>query len=392
MAGDIVDYTVSLHGEDVHVVRAGAGPAVVLLHGVLGSRHDWRRLVELLARDFMVIAPDLLGHGDSTYRFADLSLGAHAGRLRDLLDRLGVKNATLVGHSLGGGVAMQYVWLFPERCQRLVLVSSGGLGRDLSLLLRAPTFPGAEWLLPLVSSKPLRGSGFMLARALRGLGIMSATDVEEVWRSYATLGDTEMRRAFVSTIRTVADPGGQTVSGLERMQSLRGIPILIVWGSRDRLIPVAHGVHAAANLPGARLEVFDGAGHFPHLEQPERFEALLRDFVVSTLPEIGWDEPAIASEPVGTAEPAGAPEPAAKAEPTASAEPTVGARLPDFAEPAEPAEHAGSAQPAEAAAVPPPPAGPPAPRRGPTSAADSLHARQHVSGRRFPVRRRQAQR
>ena len=380
MAGDVVDYTVSLHGEDVHVVRAGAGSAVVLLHGVLGSRHDWRRLVKLLARDFMVIAPDLLGHGDSAHKFADFSLGAHAGRLRDLLDRLGVKDATLVGHSLGGGVAMQYAWLFPERCRRLVLVSSGGLGRDLSMLLRAPTLPGASWVLPLVSSKPLRRTGVMVTRALRGLGLMSATDAEEVWRSYVTLGDAEMRRAFVTTIRTVVDPGGQTVSGLERMQSRTGIPIMIVWGSRDRLIPVAHGVHASEALSGARLEIFEGAGHFPHLEQPERFEALLRDFVATSHPaRVLLGEPGGVVETSADATSPGPTEASAVAQPTEVAQPT---QLAVDAEPAKPAEFG-------AGVLPQPPA-PPAPRRGPTSAVDPVRARQHATSRRPPIRRRQA--
>src|SRR6266536_276299 len=235
MEQDLAAFTLSLHGDDVRYVKAGNGPVLVLLHGILGSRRSWAELISLLEQDFTVIAPDLLGHGDSAKPRGDYSLGAHAGRLRDLLDALEVERVTLVGHSLGGGVAMQFVWLFPQRCERLVLVSSGGLGRG-----------------------------------------------------YVSLGDAETRRAFLATIRTVVDPGGQTVSALEWLPALARTPTLLVWGARDRLIPVAHGVAAQQAIPGSRLEVFEQAGHLPHLSDPPRFAALLQDFVATTpAPEAG---------------------------------------------------------------------------------------------------------
>jgi pimeloyl-ACP methyl ester carboxylesterase len=287
MDGDLPAFTLSLHGDDVHYVKAGSGPVLVLIHGILGSRRSWARLVSLLVQDFTVIAPDLLGHGDSAKPRGDYSLGAHAGRLRDLLDALGVERVTLVGHSLGGGVAMQFGWLFPGRCERLVLVSSGGLGRDVSPVLRAPTLPGAEWVLPLISQPWLLRGGELLASRLGRVGLRSGPDLEELWRGYVTLGDAETRRAFLATIRTVVDPGGQTVSALERLPALAHIPTLLVWGARDRLIPVAHGIAAQQAIPGSRLEVFERAGHVPHLSDPQRFVALLREFVIATpLPEM----------------------------------------------------------------------------------------------------------
>jgi len=275
-------FTVSLHGDDVHYVKVGSGPVLVLIHGILGSRRDWEQLVWLLERDFTVIAPDLLGHGDSAKPRGDYTLGGHAGRLRDLLELLGVRRATLVGHSLGGGVAMQFAWLFPERCERLVLVSSGGLGREISPILRAPTLPGAEWVLPLISAPWLLRRGELLVGTLGRLGLRSGPDLQELWRGYVSLGDAEVRRAFLATIRTVVDPGGQTVSALERLPALTDIPTLVVWGARDRLIPVAHGVAAQQAIPGSRLEVFENAGHSPHLSEPSRFAALLREFVATT--------------------------------------------------------------------------------------------------------------
>jgi pimeloyl-ACP methyl ester carboxylesterase len=282
MDQDVPTFTMSLHGDDIHYLRTGSGPVVVLIHGILGSRQSWAQLVALLRRDFTVVAPDLLGHGNSMKRRGDYSLGAHAGRLRDLLDALGVRSATVVGHSLGGGVAMQFAWLFPERCERLVLISSGGLGRDLGLLLRAPTLPGAAWVLPLVSAPWLTRSGERLARSLGRFGLQAGPDLEELWRGYVSLGDAEARRAFLATIRTVVDPGGQSISALERLSALAGIPTMLVWGARDHLIPVAHGLAAQQAIPGSRLEVFEGAGHAPHLADPPRFAALLREFVATT--------------------------------------------------------------------------------------------------------------
>jgi len=282
MTQDLPTYVLPAHGTDVHYVRAGSGPPVVLLHGVLGSHRSWAQLVSLLAEDFTLIAPDLLGHGDSSTPRGDYSLGAHAGGLRDLLDELGVQRATLVGHSLGGGVALQFAWLFPERVERLVLVSSGGLGRELSLLLRVPTMPGVGFMLPVVSSPWVLRGGGALGRQLHRLGMRSAPDLEELWRGYSRLGDVGARRAFLATLRTVVDPGGQTINATDKLPVMAEIPTMIVWGGRDRLIPVRHGLEAHRAIPSSRLEIFPKAGHFPHLEEPRRFAGLLVDFVEQT--------------------------------------------------------------------------------------------------------------
>src|SRR5664279_1970506 len=275
-------YVLPAYGNDVHYVRAGSGPPVVLLHGVLGSHRSWAQLVSLLAEDFTLIAPDLLGHGDSSTPRGDYSLGAHAGGLRDLLDELGVQRATLVGHSLGGGVALQFAWLFPERVERLVLVSSGGLGRELSLLLRVPTMPGVGFMLPVVSSPWVLRGGGALGRQLHRLGMRSAPDLEELWRGYSRLGDVGARRAFLATLRTVVDPGGQMINATDMLPVMAEIPTMIVWGDRDRLIPVQHGLEAHRAIPNSRLEIFPKAGHFPHLDEPRRFAGLLVDFVGQT--------------------------------------------------------------------------------------------------------------
>ena len=149
-----------------------------------------------------MVAPDLLGHGESGKpRRGEYALGAHANMLRDLLHVLGHERATFVGQSLGGGVAMQLAYQFPERCERLVLVGSGGLGREVNVVLRALTFPGAEYVFPLVCTPRLRDAGNAVASWLHGIGLRAAPAVEEMWRSYASLADADTRRAFFRTLQ-----------------------------------------------------------------------------------------------------------------------------------------------------------------------------------------------
>jgi pimeloyl-ACP methyl ester carboxylesterase len=150
---------VELHGQTVTYHRAGSGPVLLLVHGITSSSRTWREVMPALAEDFDVIAPDLPGHGRSGKPRGDYSLGAYASGLRDLLVVLGVRSATVVGHSLGGGIAMQFAYQFPERVERLVLVDSGGLGDEVSLVLRAATLPGAEFVLPLLFGPVPRTAG-----------------------------------------------------------------------------------------------------------------------------------------------------------------------------------------------------------------------------------------
>jgi len=269
----------TLHGQDLHYLDAGQGPAIVFVHGLLGSHRSWAHLVSELATDHRVLAPDLFGHGASAKPMGDYSLGAHAAALRDLLDHLGIGPVALVGHSLGGGIALQFAYLFPDRVRRLVLVSSGGLGREISVLLRTPTLPGAEWVLPLLASRWVRDRGEALGRGLARIGLRAGPDVTEAWRGFTSLGDAASRRAFLATARGVIDPGGQTVTARDRLPVLATVPTLVVWGARDRLIPCWHAVTAQQAIPDSRVEVFERAGHFPHLDDPDRFTRVLRAFL-----------------------------------------------------------------------------------------------------------------
>ncbi|MFI5042968.1 MAG: alpha/beta fold hydrolase, partial [Acidimicrobiales bacterium] len=142
--------TVRIHGHEVSYRMAGEGPTVVLIHGIAGSSTTWRAVMPALAEHYTVIAPDLMGHGHSAKPRGDYSLGAYASGIRDLLTVLDRERVTIVGHSLGGGVAMQFAYQFPGWAERLVLIASGGLGKEVSPLLKAVTLPGAEYVLPIV--------------------------------------------------------------------------------------------------------------------------------------------------------------------------------------------------------------------------------------------------
>ncbi len=240
-------------------------------------------MIPLLARDHTVVAPDLVGHGASAKPSGDYSLGAHASALRDLLSVLGIGRATVVGQSFGGGVAMQMSYQFPENCERLVLVDSGGLGREVSWLLRLLTLPGLEYALPVLFPPFVRDRGNQMVAFLHRAGFRHARAVEG-WRAYASLSESENRMAFVRTLRSVVDPGGQSVNAMDRIYLAACVPTLIVWGGRDNIIPVRHAHDAHHAIAGSRLEILEDAGHFPHVEEPARFAEILTHFMASTEP------------------------------------------------------------------------------------------------------------
>jgi len=274
----------TLHGHHVGYRMAGKGPVVVLIHGMAGSSRTWQGVMRLLARDYTVVAPDLLGHGESAKPMGDYSLGAYASGLRDLLaGALGIERATVVGQSLGGGVAMQLAYQHPELCERLALVGSGGLGREVSWMLRALTLPGAEYVMPVLFPRFARTGGEKVVAFFRNRGVR-APHIAEMWSAYASLTETENRHAFVRTMRAVIDPGGQTVCAKDRLYLAAAVPTLIAWGDRDDIIPVQHAYDAHALLPDSQLEIFEGAGHFLHVEHPARFAEVLHDFIARTKP------------------------------------------------------------------------------------------------------------
>lgn len=278
------EWQIELHGHRVVYRICGSGPPVVLIHGMVNSSRHWERVALALAERHTVVAPDLIGHGDSATPRGDYSLGAHASSIRDLLTAIGIERATIVGHSLGGGVAMQFFYQFPQRTERLALVSSGGLGQEVSPLLRSAALPGAGHLLALAAHRRMLDAAAATATRLRERGSPSGVYLQAIVRALRPLEQRGAREAFLHTLRSVIDIHGQRVSATDRLHLLRSTPTLIVWGERDRTIPLAHGRAAHAAIPGSRFETIPAAAHFPHLEAPDELAAVLAAFVGSTQP------------------------------------------------------------------------------------------------------------
>jgi pimeloyl-ACP methyl ester carboxylesterase len=273
-----------LHGDRVAYQDVGSGDeALLLIHGMAGSSETWRAVIPQLSKNYRVIAPDLLGHGQSAKPRSDYSLGAFAVMLRDLLDELGISRATVIGQSLGGGVAMQFAYQHRDYCQRLVLISSGGLGPDVGWTLRLLSAPGAELILPVIAPPPVVNVGNKLRSWFSGSGIQSPRGAE-MWSAYSSLADPQTRQAFLRTLRSVVDYRGQSVSALNRLHLTSDLPTMIIWGDQDRIIPIAHAYAVHAARPDCRVEVLDGVGHFPHVERPGDVVALLDDFIDTTSP------------------------------------------------------------------------------------------------------------
>ena len=271
--GRFDEWEIGLHGHRAIYRIAGDGPPVVLIHGMLNSSRHWEAVAMRLAREYTVVAPDLIGHGDSATPRGDYSLGAHAASIRDLLTAIGIDRASIVGHSLGGGVAMQFFYQFPQRTERLALISSGGLGEEVSPLLRSAALPGAAALLSLATS-PVVVRAFESRRSVY---------LQAIARALRPLERAGAREAFLQTLRAVIDVKGQRVSARDRLHLLEPMPTLVVWGERDNTIPLAHGLETHRAVPHSHFRTLPAA-HFPHLEDPDGLADVLLDFLRSTEP------------------------------------------------------------------------------------------------------------
>jgi pimeloyl-ACP methyl ester carboxylesterase len=273
-----------LHGRRVIYRVAGSGPPVVLIHGMLNSSSHWKTVALNLARDYTVIAPDLIGHGDSAAPRGDYSLGAHAASIRDLLAAIGIERATIVGHSLGGGVAMQFFYQFPQRVERLVLISSGGLGHEVSPMLRTAALPGMSALLSATIHPRLLNALWATGSRLRERKVLAGVYMQAVARALRPLENAQARQAFLQTLRAVIDQHGQRVSATDRLYLLESMPTMIVWGERDNTIPLVHGLKAHEAIPNSHFQTLARAAHFPHLEDPDGLSGVLREFIRATQP------------------------------------------------------------------------------------------------------------
>lgn len=285
--GNAVDLTVEhvmIHGHDRAYVKIGSGPALLLLHGLACNHTTWTPVMRQLAKHYTVIAPDLLGHGESAKPRADYSVAGYANGMRDLMTVLGIDKVTVVGHSFGGGVAMQFAYQFPERTERLVLVSSGGLGREVTPFIRMITLPGWEQALGVATLPGVRQVGKAALRAMANPKHAATRDLAEVADIYEALKDPRARFALRRLVTGVIDLRGQVVTMRDRAYLTQAMPILVVWGAEDMVLPVSHTHALEAIAPGAVVEVFGNSGHFPHKDQPDRFVKVLHSFIKNTQP------------------------------------------------------------------------------------------------------------
>ena len=284
MTKQFEEWQITLHGRRVIYRIAGSGPPVVLIHGMLNSSSHWQSVAMELARDHTVLAPDLIGHGDSAAPRGDYSLGAHAASIRDLMAAIGIDRASIVGHSLGGGVAMQFFYQFPQRVERLVLISSGGLGREVSPMLRTAALPGVSALLSLTIQPRVLAALAGGGRRLRERALGGGVYLQAIARALRPLENADARQAFLTTLRSVIDVHGQRVSATDRLYLLESMPTMIVWGERDNTIPLAHGRRAHEAIPHSYFRTLPDVAHFPHLEDPDGLSRLLREFIQETDP------------------------------------------------------------------------------------------------------------
>ncbi len=275
-----------VHGHRRAFVMAGRGPALLLLHGLGCDHTTWSPVIERLARQFTVVAPDLLGHGASDKPRADYTLGGYANGMRDLLALLGIDRVTVVGHSFGGGIAMQFAYQFPQYTERLMLVAPGGFGRGVNPVLRGLTLPGSGQVLAIAAAPPVMAAVRFVGERAHAAHLPGSADVLGALAVLAGKHDAAERDAFLHVLRAVVDWRGQVVTMTDRAYLALNMPTCVMWGSDDTVLPVGQVEVARRVIPGVRIDVVPGAGHFPHEEFPDRFVSVLTDFVRTTSPSV----------------------------------------------------------------------------------------------------------
>jgi len=262
----------------------GTAPALLLLHGLGCDRHTWDPVWDHLAERYTLLAPDMLGHGESDKPRGDYSPGGYANGMRDLLTVLGIDRVSVLGHSFGGAVAMQFAYQFPERTQRLMLAGPGGLGTEVTAAIRVLGLPGYDLALRLATLPGVRHVNTTALRLLRSSGLKDFRDLGEVADIVESLKEPGKRYAMHRLVTGVIDWRGQTVTMRDRAYLTEAMPLCVVWGTDDRVVPVAHAKIVSELAPRARVVVMDDSGHFPHKDHPEEFADLVDDFISTTQP------------------------------------------------------------------------------------------------------------
>ncbi len=275
---------VTIHGHRRAYVKKGSGPAILLLHGMACDHTTWLPIIDKLAEKHTVIAPDMLGHGRSDKPRADYSVGGYANGMRDLLTVLGVDRVTVVGHSLGGGVAMQFAYQYPERTERLALIAPGGLGSEVTPIIKAVTLPGFHSVMAVLTMPGLRHLISATMRKLNTFDHSTLRDLGEIADIIDHLNDPRERRALAHVVRACIDLRGQIITMVDRAYLAQELPMCVLWGEDDMVIPPSHAQHIRQLVPEARVHVVPGVGHFPHKDAPDQTVEVLQRFVAETTP------------------------------------------------------------------------------------------------------------
>ena len=259
---------VSIHWAEVGNEESAATP-VVMLHGLQDCHLTWKHVVSSLARDRRVLMPDLPGHGLSERPDAAYDLPWYARVTGAWLETIKLAHADIIGHSLGGGIAQMLLLECRDRIRRLVLAASGGLGREITSLLRLASIPFVVERL----GQPFFGIGTRLA--LRG--VVAPADLAELSAMNARGGSA---RAFARTVHDLVDWRGQRRRFSQRAHEIGALPpIAVIWGERDRVIPAKHAAALAELVDGLEVTILEGCGHYLHREQPDRFARVVRTFL-----------------------------------------------------------------------------------------------------------------
>lgn len=270
--------TVQVNGKEVAYRKTpGEGQPLVLIHGIGSSSHTWNQAIKLLkTQGRPILALDLPGHGRSAINTGKQSLENFVQAVAAVLEEENIERAHLVGHSLGGGVALAFTEEHPHRWNTLTLAAAGGLGNSTSPLLRAGLLPGSHVAMRVAFSSASVQATKTLSRALRQVGVAPYQLSEGVLEVFEHLSEHEHQAAFLETLHGVLGYAGQKVSALDKLSQLDGKRVSLIWCEKDPVVPAGHGIRANELLKGSTLVILKGTSHEPHNHEPGTFADLVK--------------------------------------------------------------------------------------------------------------------
>jgi pimeloyl-ACP methyl ester carboxylesterase len=258
---DIQSKKINIGGRDVHYYTAGCGEPLVVIHGGGGDARTWLNNIDVLSRNYTVFAPDLPGYGGSQPLIGHYYIPELTKFVGNFSDSLGLDRFHLVGHSLGGGIALNYALEAPGKIKKLVLVSSLCLGSEIALWVRLLSIPAL-----------LRSIGYIVISVLNGIKWVVKTMMAPMEFIMPLSEASVLIGGSVTTLKE------QTLVLVNRLSEIV-MPTLLVWGAKDPIVPVRHAYAAAQVIPDCRLEIFENRGHNVHRDEIQKFSSVLSGFL-----------------------------------------------------------------------------------------------------------------